>query len=141
MTTFLDTNILVRHLTGDPPEQAQRATSLLASATDLHLTDVVAAETVYVLGSFYERPPAEVAPLLRSAVAFEVVTVDDEDRLLRALELYELHAIDFTDCYLAACAELDGDRLVASFDRDLDTVQTVTRLEPPSANDPQRSPA
>ncbi|MBW3665483.1 MAG: type II toxin-antitoxin system VapC family toxin [Actinobacteria bacterium] len=130
MTTFLDTNILVRHFTGDPPAQARRATSLLAAATDLHLTDVVAAETVYVLESFYEVPPADTARLLRSAVAFEAVTVDDEDRLLRALEIYELHAIDFTDCYLAACAEIDGQGLVASFDRDIDKVQTVTKLEP-----------
>lgn len=134
MTTFLDTNILVRHFTGDPPEQARRATSMLASVTDLHLTDVVAAETVYVLEAFYERPAPEVATLLRSALAFEPITVDDEDRLLRALEIYELHAIDFTDCYLAACAEIDGERLIASFDHDLDPVPTVTRVEPPAAD-------
>lgn len=135
MTAFLDTNILVRHFTGDPQEQARRATSMLGSATDLRLTDVVAAETVYVLESFYERPAAEVATLLRSAIAFEAITVDHEDRLLRALEIYELQAIDFTDCYLAACAEIDGDRLVASFDRDLDLVNSVTRLEPPPVDD------
>lgn len=130
MTAFLDTNILVRHFTGDPPQQARRATALLASATELHLTDVVAAETVYVLESFYEVPPADVAPLLRSVVSFPAITVDDKARLLRALEIYELHTIDFTDCYLAACAEIDGQGLVASFDRDIDKIQTVTRLEP-----------
>ena len=133
MTAFLDTNILVRHFTGDPPDQARRATSLLGSATDLRLTDVVAAEAVYVLESFYQQQPADIAMLLRSAIAFETIAVDDEDRLLRALELYELHAIDFTDCYLAACAELDGSSQVASFDRDLDKVGTVTRIEPPPA--------
>ncbi|MDX1620763.1 MAG: PIN domain-containing protein [Nitriliruptorales bacterium] len=127
---LLDTNILVRHFTGDPPDQGRRATALLASATDLRLTDVVAAETVYVLESFYGQPPVDIAVLLRSAIAFEAIAVEDEDRLLRALELYELHGIDFTVCYLAACAELDGSLQVASFDRDLDKVDTVTRIEP-----------
>ena len=27
MTAFLDTNVLIRHLTGDPPEMAARATA------------------------------------------------------------------------------------------------------------------
>jgi predicted nucleic acid-binding protein len=32
---FVDTNVSVRHLTGDPPDLAARATALLASATEL----------------------------------------------------------------------------------------------------------
>jgi predicted nucleic acid-binding protein len=130
MTAYLDTNILVRHFTGDPPTQARAATELLASATDLRLTDVVAAETVYVMESFYRRPPAEVAMLLRAVAAFPAVRSEDDDRLLRALELHELHRIDFTACYLAACAERSPDRQVASFDHDLDKVASITRLQP-----------
>jgi predicted nucleic acid-binding protein len=58
LSAFVDTNILVRHLTGDPPEQARRASSFLAQAEELLLTDLVAAEVVYVLESFYEVPRA-----------------------------------------------------------------------------------
>jgi predicted nucleic acid-binding protein len=35
LSAFLDTNILIRHLTGDPPEQARRARAFLASADEL----------------------------------------------------------------------------------------------------------
>ena len=35
MSAFIDTNVLIRHLTGDPPEQAARATRLLSRAGQL----------------------------------------------------------------------------------------------------------
>ncbi|MGI8801667.1 MAG: PIN domain-containing protein [Solirubrobacteraceae bacterium] len=52
LSAVIDTNVLVRHLTGDPPEMAARATKLLIEADDLILTDRVLAECVYVLESF-----------------------------------------------------------------------------------------
>ena len=70
MTAFVDTNILIRHLTGEPPSMAARATSLLAEAEELLLPDLLVAEIVYALESFYEVPAAEVARLVRSVIAF-----------------------------------------------------------------------
>lgn len=40
MSAFVDANILVRHLTGDPPQQAARATRFLAEADELLLADL-----------------------------------------------------------------------------------------------------
>ena len=54
MTAFVDTNVLVRHLTGDPPDQAARATHLLSEVDQLLLPDLTVTEVVYVLESFYE---------------------------------------------------------------------------------------
>ena len=65
MTAFVDTNVLIRHLTGDPPDQAARATRLLSEADRLLLPDLIMAETVYVLESFYEVPRARVAEIER----------------------------------------------------------------------------
>jgi hypothetical protein len=45
---------LVRHLTGDPPAVAKRATRLLRDASELFLADLIVAETIDVLESFYE---------------------------------------------------------------------------------------
>jgi predicted nucleic acid-binding protein len=56
VTAFVDTNVLVRHLTGDPPELAGRATRYLAAADELLLPDLILAEVAYVLESFYESP-------------------------------------------------------------------------------------
>lgn len=130
MRALLDTNILVRHLTGDPPAQARRATALLRRADELILTDLIFAELVYVLESYYERPRAEVARLSRSLLALDSIAVADHDLLLRGLDLYESERLDFAEAYLAATAEISGIERVASFDRSLDRVPTVERIEP-----------
>ncbi len=130
MTAFVDTNVLVRHLTGDPPDMAAAATEYLRTETELLLADVVAAETVYVLESFYEAPRAQVAQALRSLVAFDSVVCVDPALLLRAVEVYETDRVDFAEAYLVACAESTGVQRIASFDRSLDRVETIQRVEP-----------
>jgi len=131
VTAFVDTNILVRHLTGVPPEMAARATAYLRSETALLLTDLVAAETVYVLESFYEAPRDQVAEALRSLLGLDTVVCVDSALLLRAIEVYETDRVDFAEAYLVACAESTGVGRVASFDRSLDRVSTIERIEPP----------
>ena len=130
MSAFVDTNILIRHLTGDPPKMARRATAYLQAESELFLTDLVAAETVYVLESFYEAPRPQVAEALRSLLAFDPVVCVDPPLLLRAVEVYETHGIDFAEAYLVACAESTGVARIVSFNRTLDHVQTVQRIEP-----------
>ena len=130
MSVFVDINLLVRHLTGDPPEQAARATRFLAAADELLLADLVLAETVYVLESFYEVRRARVAELVRAIIAFPTMVVLDPAMLLRALEVYETDRLDFAEAYLVAQAERSGIGVIASFDKAIDRVTTVQRLEP-----------
>lgn len=110
---------------------APRATAYLRSENVLLLTDLVAAETVYVLESFYEAPRDQVAQAMRSLLGLETVICVDSALLLRAIEVYETDRVDFAEAYLVACAESTGVRRVASFDRSLDRVSTVERIEPP----------
>jgi predicted nucleic acid-binding protein len=130
LTAFVDSNILVRHLTGDPPDHAKRATEFLRSGDGLILVDLVVAEIVYVLESVYAVEREGVAELVRAILGFPAVVVPDEVLLLRALEIYEQYGIHFAESYLAACAEVFGVGVVVSFDRDLDRVRTIQRLEP-----------
>lgn len=131
MSAFVDTNILVRHLTDDPPEMAARATAFIEGERELLLTDLVVAGTVYVLESFYEAPRHQVAEAVRSLLAFESVVSVDPALLLRAVEVYETERIDFAEAYLVACAESTGVAEIVSFDRSLDRVGTIRRVEPP----------
>ncbi|MEI6495739.1 MAG: type II toxin-antitoxin system VapC family toxin [Actinomycetota bacterium] len=130
MTSFVDTNVLVRHLTGDPPAMATRATAFLANEPELYLADLVVAETIYVLESFYKAPRKQIAEAMRSLVAMRSMVTVDPALLVRAIEVYEVERIDFAEAYLVACAESTGIRRVASFDRTLDRITTVERIEP-----------
>jgi predicted nucleic acid-binding protein len=71
---FVDTNVLVRHLTGDPPAMAKPATRLLGDASELFLADLTAAETIYVLESFHEVPREHIAATVRSLLGFASIS-------------------------------------------------------------------
>ena len=130
MTALVDTNILIRHLTGDPPEQASRASRYLKQAEQLLLPDLILAEVAYVLESYYEVERSQVAEALRSILAFRAIRVIDAALLYRTVELYEVERLDFADAYLVATAERTGVGVVASFDRGIDRVGTIRREEP-----------
>jgi len=128
---FVDTNILVRHLTGDPADMAARATAYLATESELLLSDLIVAETIYVLESFYKAPRQKIAEAMRSLLALRSVICVDPALLLRSIEVYEVDRIDFAEAYLVASAESTGVGVVASFDRSIDWADTIQRVEPP----------
>jgi predicted nucleic-acid-binding protein len=109
---------------------AAKATAALADGEDLLLSDLVLAECVFVLESFYEVERQRVAELMRAAIALPSIAVLDAPLLLRALEVYEVDRLDFAEAYLVACAEATGVSAVMSFDRAIDRLRTVRRIEP-----------
>ena len=140
LSTFLDTNVLIRHLTGDPPELAVKARAALAGEQRLLLADLILAECVYVLESFYEVERERVAELMRAAIALPSVAVLDASLLLRALEVYEVDRVDFAEAYLVACAEATGVGAVMSFDRASSTTARPWPTPMHSAATPQPPP-
>jgi predicted nucleic-acid-binding protein len=87
---------------------AARATALLAEPGTLLLADLVLAECVYLLESFYEVKRDRVAELMRAAIALPSIETIDADLLVRGLALYEVERLDFADAYLVALAEATG---------------------------------
>jgi predicted nucleic acid-binding protein len=113
-----DTNVWIRHLTGDPPEQADIATEFLATARRVDLPDVVVAECVHVLESVYRVDRWRIAEMMRSALELAHQLFYDGTQL-RALELYETTGLDYVDSYILAHAEYGSYGPVATFDRGL----------------------
>lgn len=109
---------------------AARATGALAADDTLLLTDLVFAECVYVLESFYRVERASVADMMRAAVLLPSIETLSRDVLLRALEVYERDRLDFAEAYLVAQAEATGVGEIVSFDRSLDRIASITRREP-----------
>jgi predicted nucleic-acid-binding protein len=101
---------------------AARATAALEAETELLLVDLVVAECVYVLESFYEVPRPRVAEVMRAVIAFPSIRAVDPQSLLRALEIYEVDRLDFAEAYLVAHAEATSVGTVLSFDKSIDRV-------------------
>ena len=130
MTAFVDTNILIRHIISDPPDLAVRAGTFIDEADELLVPDLIVAETVHVLESVYELSCDEVAAFVRSVISYRSIRTQNPALLAKALDIYQDHRIDFAEAYLAAAAESSGVGAVASFDRAVDRVPTITRIEP-----------
>ena len=130
MTVLIDTNVLVRHLTGDPPDQGRRATAFLESRHDLWLADLVVAELVYVLRSFYGLSRDQAASLVRAVLEVPCVSVSNAQVLYRSVELFEAEGFRFAEPRLVALAESASIDVIVSFDRSFDRVETLTRIEP-----------
>jgi predicted nucleic-acid-binding protein len=113
-----------------PGAARTRASAVLAGPGPLLVADLVVAECVYVLESFYEVEPERVAELMRAAIALPSIRTVDAHVLIRALALYETERLDFDEAYLVAQAETTGVAEIVSFDRSTDRVSTVSRREP-----------
>jgi predicted nucleic-acid-binding protein len=107
---------------------AARATAALAEERQLLLTDLVLAECVYVLESFYEVERQRVAELMRSTIAFPPIeTVDTPAPSARDLRTRPPR---LRRAYLICQAEATGVGKIVSFDRSIDRITTITRREP-----------
>ena len=135
MATHLvvDTNVLVRFFTGQPPDMAAKAQKLIAQADAgdvlLEVLPVIVAETLYTLESYYEMDRKEVAASLRTFLQSRGIKAHERERVLDALQRHHDTNVHFADAYLAAAGAELG-LAVASFDRDLDKFDDVTRVEP-----------
>lgn len=91
----IDTNVVVRYLTGDHPEQAARAREIVDGAP-VFVPVTVILETEWVLRSAYGLRPGEVSRALRAFGGLPTVTFDDSDAVAAGLDLADL-GMDFAD--------------------------------------------
>jgi predicted nucleic acid-binding protein len=91
----IDTNILIRYLTGDHPKQSRRARTLI-DRNDVFVSDTVMLESEWVLRSVYGFAPLQLSRALRAFAGLARVTVDSPAIVARALDQVE-RGMDFAD--------------------------------------------
>ena len=91
----IDTNLIVRHLTGDHPEQSPKARRLI-DAEDVFVCTTVLLETEWVLRSVYGHSPIEIGRALTAFAGLPRVRVEDPALTAKALDLM-IHGMDFAD--------------------------------------------
>jgi predicted nucleic-acid-binding protein len=111
----IDTNLIVRYLTGDHPKQSPRARKLIEGQPVFAAITVIL-EVEWVLRSAYGYRSTDVARALRAFAGLPTVTVEDGSVVATALDLAE-KGMDFADAlHLGKSAHCEG---LATFDRKL----------------------
>lgn len=131
---FCDTNVLIRLLSDDPPGHAEAVQHALELAGDgrfaVVVTDIVLAEIAYVLTGAYGRSREEAAGLMRGILEIPGVEVADPSLIRETLDLWSSGTMDFADAYLAALGRTTRETGILSFDRGLDKIEGVRRVDP-----------
>ena len=131
---FLDTNVLLRHLLQDDPDQSPRASAYLGRVERGELAvetaDTVVFETVFTLERRHRRPKAAISDQLLGFLELPGVILPGKRYLRDVFELYVGHNIAFADAYHVVQMRRRGLTEIVSFDREYDRVPGITRVEP-----------
>lgn len=112
----VDTNVVVRYLTGDDAAQAEVARKLVANHPIL-LLQTVMLETEWVLRSMYGFPRSEVGNGLRAFAQLRTVNVQEPVQVWQALDWFAT-GMDFADALHLAIAGAINCEALATFDRE-----------------------
>lgn len=117
---LLDTNLIIRFLTGDDRLQADKVEKLLMSKeiSTLEIPDLVFAEIIYVLLSVYGLSKRDVAEKMCLLTEFKKIKCNKKT-LKTALEIFKDNLISFIDAYLLALAKGGKNPYIYSFDKRL----------------------
>ena len=103
----IDTNIVVRFLTGEDHPQTAIARKVIAEDT-VYVPTTVLLETAWVLSSAYGFARKDIVDALRAFAGLPSVELEDQDRFIGALESVE-HGMDLADAlHVGAAAHCEA---------------------------------
>ena len=133
---LVDTNVLLRFLTGEPVAQALAVKKLFARAATgelvLEVTPVIVAETLYTLVSYNEVGRKDAVEKIEALLRQPGFKIRESSEVFSALVRLKNTNVGFADAYLAASGAGQG-MTIASFDRDFDKFKDVKRFDQASS--------
>jgi uncharacterized protein len=131
---FVDTNIFLRYLINDDPEKADACETLFKKAVAgeeaLFTTDLVVAEIVWVLESYYELAKHDVQKMVEQILNTKNLNCINKDLILNALSVYAEKNIDYIDAYNGIILKTKGIKELYSYDKHFNRLSWLKRIEP-----------
>ncbi len=123
----VDTNVLVRYIVEDDPEQSPAAVAMIERALKreepIFIPQIVLCELVWVLSFAYRFKRHAIVGFLQQLRRGAQLVVERADEVKRAIEAYAAGRGDFADYLIAERSVANGCSVVASFDRGLEADQ------------------
>ena len=121
-TIIIDPNVIIRFLLNDHPEFSLQAKNTVLKAQQgllkLYLDEVVIAEIVWTLSSFYRIKRSEIVDKLEEIVSQTWIINPKKDQVIQALVLFRSSSLDYIDCWLFVVGKSLGIELT-TFDKSL----------------------
>jgi len=117
---FVDTNVFLRFFVKDVEHQYEKARILFEKAeagkVKLETSELVIAEIVWVLESFYGFTRKEITDLLVILLSSRNLKIANSSRISAAVQLYASGTMDFIDAYNIAYMKSRDMTKVATYD-------------------------
>jgi len=128
----LDTNVLVRYLTQDDPNQSVQANQLieqtLMEGNHFFISIIVLCELVWVLMRAYHYSKSEVIFVLEKILLARQFEIEDKNTVRQALNDFKKSHADFADCLIGLKNSEFGCKTTLSFDKGTQSLETFTFL-------------
>ena len=128
----IDTNVLVRLLTGDDPAQEAVVHRLLAPydsiAESVVINDIVLVETIWTLKRLYSFDRVALIDVLDSLLSANTFRFEHRDLVTAAVRLFIDGSADFSDCLIVIRNALLGCETTATFDQGVNGLPGVNLL-------------
>jgi predicted nucleic-acid-binding protein len=116
----VDTNVLIRALTGDDSRQGPAAASFIRDHGPVWVSQVVLLETVWVLESVYDCGKPQLAEALKRIIDNRELSLEEAAVARAALALYQAKGkVTFEDCLILESGRKAGHLPLATFDKAL----------------------
>lgn len=123
----VDTNVLVRLITGDEAKQAVAAEAFVARGA--WVSHLVLVETAWVLRRSYNLDDAGIAAAIEMLLNQETVSLQDAGVVTAALNQYRSKpSLGFSDCLVLEIARKAGHLPLGTLDRNLGKLDGTERL-------------
>lgn len=117
----LDTNVLVRYLTQDDPDQSAQANQIideqLTPRDPGFISSIVLIEVVWVLEACYGQGQNAIETIVGGLLTTRQLMVDEADLVYRALKRFSGGNADFSDALIAVVSENRGCSTIFTFDK------------------------
>jgi predicted nucleic-acid-binding protein len=128
----LDTNVLVRFLINDDPEQGARVRTLFedaeAEGVRFLISRAVLLELIWVLSAVYEFTRGEVLEAVELLTRLSVLEFDDLDGALTLVRLGRSTRADLADLVIGLAAHAKGCETTLTFEKGLEATRLFQRL-------------
>lgn len=123
----VDTNLLVRLFVADDPQQTARAKKFIGAGA--WISHLVLAETLWVLGSFYDMDRKRLTRAVEILLSNKLLTIQDEEAVADALSLFRDHkGVNFSDCLILSTARRRGQTPLGTFDAKLGRIEGAQKI-------------